>query len=693
MRYCLGVDIGNSAVTAAVADGAGVETVVLGRHSAKLPALVHVTPDGTILTGDEAVRATELQPTWTARMLSRRLDDPAPLQLGERTCEVTDLLSTVLWDVLDKVTTLRDGPPDHVVLDAPRRAGATRTGSAGRGRRPGGTAGRDDDHGPTRLRHLVCRRRTPRRPVRGVRLRCGRVRGRRPAGGRGGRRARRAARRRCASRRRRAGRAGARASRHPPQRRAHPVGPAHPRGGSHARPRPRRVRGREGDALDAARGRGDLAAAVGHPPDQAAPRGDRRALPPSRRGHRRGAAPGAGHRGHASRRSRPHGGLRADPAGHGLAPGDDRASRPHRARAGRGGGVGGGAARQPACGCGGARPGPGATARRPVRLVVGIAARHRRRPPALPAVAVSVVARRRGVRLRTRVAVRLCARVAVRLCARVAVRLWVRAMVRVAARAIVRALDGIAVCALVPVTVSAIAAARRPGARPSADPPSSGPAPQRRSACPSRRARRATPEPGRAAPCPRAGAGDRVRAGAARGGDRVRAHTRCPAHGPAADPPAPCRAARNGPAPGGPTSRCPTSRCPTSRCPTSRRPARRGQAARPTPGRCPPPPAPPPAAPAAAAWPPAPATPGAVPHTDPHPTDPGAGSASDGSDPTWRNPSIGRPLAVALALLAVIVAIAVILFVVLHRINGAAAGLVAPQTLVEAWWTYIGPRY
>lgn len=123
MRYSLGVDIGNSAVAAAVADGAGVETVCLGRHTPSLPALVHVTPDGAILTGDDAERATELEPTWTARLLYRRLDDPAPIRLGERTCEVTDLLSAVIRDVLGRVTTLRGGPPDHVVLTRPGALG------------------------------------------------------------------------------------------------------------------------------------------------------------------------------------------------------------------------------------------------------------------------------------------------------------------------------------------------------------------------------------------------------------------------------------------------------------------------------------------------------------------------------------------------------------------------------------------
>ena len=174
--------------------------------------------------------------------------------------------------------------------DPPSRAGATRTGSAGGGRRQGRPTGRDDDHGPTRLRHLVRPSRAPRRPVRGLRLRRRRGRDRRPAGRRAGRRARRAARRRAAPRRRRAGRAGARTPGHPPRRRAEPVGSAQPGGRAHARSGAGRVRHGEGDALDQRRRRGDLAAAVGHAPDPPAPRGDRRALPASHRGHRRGAA-------------------------------------------------------------------------------------------------------------------------------------------------------------------------------------------------------------------------------------------------------------------------------------------------------------------------------------------------------------------------------------------------------------------
>jgi hypothetical protein len=64
--------------------------------------------------------------------------------------------------------------------------------------------------------------------------------------------------------------------------------------------------------------------------------------------------------------------------------------------------------------------------------------------------------------------------------------------------------------------------------------------------------------------------------------------------------------------------------------------------------------------------------------------------ASDGTEDGWHIPAIGRPLAVALALLAVVVAVGMILFVVLHRVD-AVAGFIVPQPLTEAWWTSPGP--
>jgi anti-sigma-K factor RskA len=69
----------------------------------------------------------------------------------------------------------------------------------------------------------------------------------------------------------------------------------------------------------------------------------------------------------------------------------------------------------------------------------------------------------------------------------------------------------------------------------------------------------------------------------------------------------------------------------------------------------------------------------------------GRDSTPGGSDPRWHNPSIGRPVAVAVALLVVVAAVAAILYAVLHRIGGVVAGLVEPQSLVEALSTYVGP--
>ena len=367
MRYCLGIDIGNSVVTAAVADRSGVETVGLGRQSSSMPALVHVTPDGTILTGDDAVRATDLEPTWSARMLARRLDDPASIQLGERACEVADLLSAVLWDVLDRVATLRGAAPEHVVLTRPGCAGPTWTGSAGGGRRQGGSTGCDDDHGPTR----------PVAP--GSRTPAARAPGSRST-------------------------TSVAAPSRPPSLRADaqgvelvcPPDGAPQLGGAElddlvhdyldtrldgalTRWDPRTREGaRARDRVLAAcataketlsterRRRGDVAAAVGHPAGAVLHREEIDAL------FRRPVADTVA----ALRRvldaagERPGvlvltGGSARIPLVTALDPGRDRARRPHRARAGRGGGVGRGAARQQAGGRRDARSRTGATARGP----------------------------------------------------------------------------------------------------------------------------------------------------------------------------------------------------------------------------------------------------------------------------------------------------------------------------------------
>ena len=218
----------------------------------------------------------------------------------------------------------------------------------------------------------------------------------------------------------------------------------------------------------------------------------------------------------------------------------------------------------------------------------------------------------------------------------------------------------------------------RPGPSPVRRPGSASAPPRRRvtgrrSACParSRRACRGQGEPGR----PRSRGGHRVRPARAahrvrtarRADDRVRAHPACAA-------------------PRRPAGR-PAAASQQAHLRSLRPPA-------PWPLAAPPPPAPP-----AEPWPPAAGPPSAAPpaarptaRSPPPAAEPAADQHSDG-DTSWRNPSIGRPLAVALALLAVVVAIVVILFVVLHRVGATPAGLVAPQSLVEAWWTSLGPLF
>jgi len=73
LRYGLGVDLGTTTVGAAVLGPEGVEPVVLGERSVVLPAVVHVTPDGALLTGDAAERRAAYAPQCTARSLRRAL--------------------------------------------------------------------------------------------------------------------------------------------------------------------------------------------------------------------------------------------------------------------------------------------------------------------------------------------------------------------------------------------------------------------------------------------------------------------------------------------------------------------------------------------------------------------------------------------------------------------------------------------
>lgn len=126
MTYGLGIDLGTSFVSAAVSRQSRTEMVTLGDHSVAVPTAVYVTDDGSVLTGDTASRRAASDPDRGSREFMRRLGDPAPVILGGTPYPATDLLGSLLRDVLRKVTAKLGTAPARVALTYPSSWGQVR---------------------------------------------------------------------------------------------------------------------------------------------------------------------------------------------------------------------------------------------------------------------------------------------------------------------------------------------------------------------------------------------------------------------------------------------------------------------------------------------------------------------------------------------------------------------------------------
>jgi YVTN family beta-propeller protein len=128
VAYNLGVDLGTTFVAAAVSYPTQVEMFTLGDRSVVVPAVVYLRDDGQLVTGEAANRRAVSNPDRVCREFKRRLGDPTPVMLGGTPHAVTDLLGTLLRDVLAKVTETEGGPPERVVLTHPANWGPFRRG-------------------------------------------------------------------------------------------------------------------------------------------------------------------------------------------------------------------------------------------------------------------------------------------------------------------------------------------------------------------------------------------------------------------------------------------------------------------------------------------------------------------------------------------------------------------------------------
>jgi YVTN family beta-propeller protein len=126
MTYSLGVDLGTSFVAAAIARPSGLEMFTLGDRTVVAPAVVYPCEDGTLLTGDTAIRRAMSHPEHLGREFKRKLGDPTPIMLKGVPHPVTSLLGALLRDVLRKVVIAEGQPPDRVVLTHPANWGPFR---------------------------------------------------------------------------------------------------------------------------------------------------------------------------------------------------------------------------------------------------------------------------------------------------------------------------------------------------------------------------------------------------------------------------------------------------------------------------------------------------------------------------------------------------------------------------------------
>ena len=75
MGYALGIDLGTTYTAAAVASAGGTQVIHLGNRAAAIPSVVFLH-DGTMLTGDAALRRGLSDPRGLAREFKRRVGDP-----------------------------------------------------------------------------------------------------------------------------------------------------------------------------------------------------------------------------------------------------------------------------------------------------------------------------------------------------------------------------------------------------------------------------------------------------------------------------------------------------------------------------------------------------------------------------------------------------------------------------------------
>ncbi len=138
MSYRLGIDIGTTFVSVALARAGTTEMISLGPRSVVVPAAVWLRGNGTLAAGDAAGLPAVSSPGRICRNFMTRLGDPAPVVLGGQPYELTTVLGVLLHDVVEQVSKTQGEPPDHIALTHPASWGPFRCALYGEAARQAG---------------------------------------------------------------------------------------------------------------------------------------------------------------------------------------------------------------------------------------------------------------------------------------------------------------------------------------------------------------------------------------------------------------------------------------------------------------------------------------------------------------------------------------------------------------------------
>ena len=119
MGYWLGIDVGSTVTAAAVCRAEGqAEVVALGSGSAVVPSVVFLGEHDQVV-GEAALRRAVADPDRLVRGFTGRIGDEVPMVVGGRAYTAAQLAATLIFWVVDQVSTQQGGPAEGIVVTHP----------------------------------------------------------------------------------------------------------------------------------------------------------------------------------------------------------------------------------------------------------------------------------------------------------------------------------------------------------------------------------------------------------------------------------------------------------------------------------------------------------------------------------------------------------------------------------------------